>query len=333
MRLRPGFEVFWRQPGVSQLGIDPRCAVVLEGLSDAEQRLVEEVPRALDASVLRERGNQLGLPGRQIQRLVERLRAANLLTDRPHGCDEGPDAAYWHRAAASGVERPADRSGTVVEVRGMDRLGLRLALIAAEAGVGTVLVRDGGRVRPEDVSPGLYHPRDVGHPRERAALSILRTAAPHLRVSAPEGIRPDLVVLVHRDVVDPVPVRALMREDVTHLCVVVGELGLTVGPLVRPGLSVCTRCLDLYRCEHDDRWPAVATQAAARVPAGPETSLAWAGAALAAQMLLAHADGRKVLVDGSTLELTAWEPVPVERRWHPHPECGCTSATLVRARD
>ncbi|UFU03955.1 thiamine biosynthesis protein ThiF [Ruania suaedae] len=331
MRLRPGFEVFWRERGASQLGLDPRCALRLEGLSDAEQRLVDEIPRVLDVATLRQRGNQLGVPRRRVAALLGRVQESNLLTDRPHGCDQDPDAAYWHRAAAGGLTRPADRAQAVVEVRGLDRLGLRLALIAAEAGAGTVLVRDETVVRAEDVSPGLYRPVDVGRCRERIAVSLIRAAVPSVRMSAPASVRPDLVVLVRPDVVDPVPVRALMREDVPHLCVVTGELAVTVGPLVRPGLSACTRCLDLYRCDEDERWPALATQAAARRPHGPETSLAWSGAALAAQMLLAAVDGRQVQAEGATLELTGWQAVPVERRWDPHPECGCTQTSLERS--
>ena len=41
MRLVSGMDVLWRGAGSSQVGSDPRCAVVLEGLSSAEQQLIE----------------------------------------------------------------------------------------------------------------------------------------------------------------------------------------------------------------------------------------------------------------------------------------------------
>ncbi|SED70848.1 ThiF family adenylyltransferase [Ruania alba] len=330
MRVRPGYEVYWREPGTSQLGLDPRCAVVLDGLSENAQALLEHASRVYDVSMLRERGNRLGMSAAQVRELIGRLKDADLLTERVGG-EDGPDRRYWDRAASVGIECHADRATAVVEIRGLDRLGLQTALIAAEAGVGTLVLRDDATVTEHDVSPGLFRPADVGHSRLRAALPILRTAAPRVRVSTPEATRPDLVVLVHQSVVDPVAVRDLMREDVPHLSVLSGELSVTVGPMVRPGLGACTRCLDLYRCMLDPRWPAVATQAAARAtrPRGTETSLAWSGAALAAQQLLAVVDGRAVASEGATLEVTAWQPVPEVRRWGPHPECGCTVTALI----
>ncbi|UFU05560.1 ThiF family adenylyltransferase [Ruania halotolerans] len=332
MRVRPGYEVYWREPGVSQFGLDPRCSVVFDGLSERAQRLLERAPEVHDISMLRERGNLLGMTSAQVREVIDRMERAGLLTEQPVGEEDGPDARYWSQAAGAGQERPADRRTAVVEIRGMDSIGLRVALIAAQAGVGTLLLRDETAVTMCDVSPGLFRPGDVGQPRERAALALLRTAAPQVLVSAPEGRHPDLVVLVQHDVVDPVAVRALMRDDVAHLSVLTGGLAVTVGPMVRPGLGVCTRCLDLYRCAEDERWPAVATQAATRAALrsrGTETSLTWSGAALAAQQLLAAVDGRAVAADGATLELTAWDAVPAVRHWQPHPSCGCTVAALT----
>ncbi|MBK5248781.1 MAG: hypothetical protein JJE50_05010 [Actinomycetales bacterium] len=333
MRLRPGFEVYWRDRGASQIGVDPRCAVRLEGLSDAEQRLLDRLPTALDGDELLVRGQELGIPEQDVTGLLERLVSARVLVAELPPGDPDPDDVYWHLAAAAGQPRPAPRSAAMVEIRGVDQLGLRIACVLSQAGVGTVLLRDERLVLAEDLGAGVFRESDVGAVRERVGLAVLRSVCPLVGVSAPSGARPDLVVVVDHGVVDPVPLRILMREDVAHLPVLVRELDVVVGPLVRPGLGVCLRCVDLHRCDQDPRWPAVATQIAARPPRGVETSLAWLGAALAAHQALAMLDGRPVAVDGASLEVSASDPLPARREWAVHPECGCAPTTFDVAPD
>src|SRR5690606_38218760 len=120
--------------------------------------------------------------------------------------------------------------------------GAILAAGLAAAGVGAVLVDDDGTVRRDEVGAGGYVLADVGRPRRDAALAALRATYPHVRTSAAAGTHPDLVVLVEQDVSDPVRLRALVREDVSHLPVVVRELDVLVGPLVRPGQGPCAGC-------------------------------------------------------------------------------------------
>ncbi|TDE97503.1 hypothetical protein EXU48_04775 [Occultella glacieicola] len=331
MRLHDGFEVYWRSPGASQVGLDPRCSVLLEELSDGEQRVLEALGREIDRAALLTLANAHSVRTVDVDAMLERLRTAGVLREddeQSAGSGADPDARYWRAAEVAGIEGPGPRVDRVVQVCGVDQLGLRVAGILAQAGVGSVLLQDRSRVRPEDVGAGMFRPGDVGVNRAEVGRSVLRAADPKVRVSVPPGTRPDLVVVVEHGVVDPVPLRALMREDVAHLPVLVRELDVVVGPLVRPGLGVCLRCVDLYRCEADPRWPAVATQVAARPPAGVETSLGWSGAAVAAGQVLAVLDGRPAAVEGAGVELTAWDPVPVVRTWQVHPECGCSPAAL-----
>ncbi|MGM0384888.1 MAG: hypothetical protein ACQERF_02740 [Actinomycetota bacterium] len=72
-------------------------------------------------------------------------------------------------------------------------------------------------------------------------------------------LAPALAILTDAWVTDPVRVGPLMRHDVPHLPLVVGD-GVTVGPVVVPGATACTWCLELARTDADPCWPAVATQ-------------------------------------------------------------------------
>ncbi len=332
MRLRPGYEVYWRGPGSTQIGVDPRCAVVLDGLTGAEQQLLAELPQMMDVDWLQARGNELGMRPPQVRRLQRRLSRAGVLVDLPAGAPAGPDEQYWRLARVAGARRPRDRSRAVVELHHADPLGLRTGVLLAQAGVGTIVVSDPGQVLAADVRSGPYHPDDLGEPRLRAALGLLRGAAPRLRTSTPPGRHPDVTLLVDHHVVDPVPVQRLRRVGRAHLSVLVTEVAVRVGPLVAAGGGACTTCLEHYRREEDERWPAVAAQAAVRPAGAVETSLGWWGAITAAQQLLAQVDGREVAAESATLELTAWQGVPTRTPWAPHPDCECRAQQRGRAR-
>jgi hypothetical protein len=336
VRLKDGFTVLWREQGAVQIGTDPRCGVVLQGLSDDEQALLDLLPDhpLLDDLVRAGRGRQIG--EQRVRDLVTTLVEAGVLLpdgvgrmDRP-----GPrhpaagriaDVAYWARLRHDGDGRAVleRRSTQCVGVLGVDRLGMLVASGLAAAGVGTVLLSDPAPVLPADVAPGAFAPADVGRPREEAGAAALRAAVAGVRTSARGAARPDVCVLVEHGVASPVLARPLVQEDLVHLSVVVRDVDVVVGPLVAPGHGPCLRCLDLHRCDADERWPAIATQVAACPAPGVETLVGMLAAALAVGQVLAHLDGRWPVVRSGTLEVTAVEAVPRLRIWASHPDCGC----------
>lgn len=318
--------VLWRAPGSSQIGIDPRCAVVLDDLDPIQQSLLERLPRLGGEPELNSYARDLGVGRAPVRSLMDRLEKLGYLV---HGVplSDSADERYWHLAAVAGHVRSTQRHGVTVAIRGLDQLGLRIAQVLAQAGVGRVLLDDRRRVTIDDLGVGTYRAQDLSRRREDVAFALLRAASPMTALTAPAGTRPDLVVLVEHGAMDAVGVRPLMRDDVPHLPVLVRELDVVVGPLVRPGEGPCLRCLDLHRCDDDPRWPALATQVTARPPEGVETALGWFAASLAAHQVLAVADGRGVLVAGTSLEVSATYPLPRYREWAVHPDCGCTSLT------
>ncbi|WP_434056527.1 ThiF family adenylyltransferase [Georgenia sunbinii] len=271
----------------------------------------------------------MGLPAARVRRLLERLVACGALaaTEPDPALSHrglGAEVDHWSRATGADVAPTlAHRTTTTVGVLGLDRVGLALAGILAAAGVGTILVEDPRRVRRDELGTG-YLAADVGHRRADRARAALRSAHPHLRLSAAPGTRPDLVVLVEQDVSDPVRQRPLMREDVDHLLVVSREVDVVVGPLVTPGRGSCGRCVDLHRTDADDRWPALATQLLGAARRGVETTSAVVAAGLAAGQVLAHLDGRPVSTASTSLLVDPRRPVPRTQQWPLHPQCGCS---------
>lgn len=69
-----------------------------------------------------------------------------------------------------------------------------------------------------------------------------------------------LAVLSDWYVTDPVRTRPLLRKGAPFLPLVIDDDGVTLGPIILPGVSACPRCLELARTDADPAWPAVATQ-------------------------------------------------------------------------
>ena len=128
------------------------------------------------------------------------------------------------------------------------------------------------------------------------------------------------VVLVSHHVIDPLEHTRWLNRDVLHLPVVFGELAVTVGPLVDPGLTPCLACVEQQRTDADPAWPAIGTQLW-RTQAAADTELAATEAALEIVRILAERSPRQVRLDTETGERS-------ERTWGPSPRCGCRGLEL-----
>jgi len=127
----------------------------------------------------------------------------------------------------------------------------------------------------------------------------------------------DAVVLLADHVLDPGTARAHLAADRTHLPVVATGTGVTVGPLIVPGVTPCGTCLDLARRDADADWPALAAQLLGAPPVPVPADLAHEAAAETVRLISAAGGGparaSELRRDGTT-----------QARLHPpHPRCGC----------
>lgn len=331
LRLRPGLRVLPRGADAVQVGLDPRWAVVLDGLDPAEAALWSSVDETTDLTSLA--GTPRGTA------TLAGLDAAGLLRPDPPRADvvRGPtaaDARAWSllRPDAAGESVVAARARAVVGVVGLGATGAGVARLLATAGVGTLLLDDETPVRSGDVAAGAHRWSDVGVPRSVALWRALRDVAPDVRVDP--DTEPDVVVVVERDAADPARAALLASADVPHLSLVVRGADAVVGPWVRPGVGPCLRCLDLHRADADPAWPRVLAALAGRASRGPGAPgdapdevgvLATACAALAAAQVLAALAGAVPALCGTTAEITLPDLVPRLRAWSTHPDCGCAA--------
>jgi hypothetical protein len=346
LRIRPGLARAWRAPGRLQIGLDPRCGVVLDGLTAADERVLA----ALDAGTYDRRRLQLqaarwGLPRSRVDDLVRLLDDAGVLLP---DVDPSPVLARLDDRArtrleptaralavahpgSDGWEAVARRLRARVVVQGGCRVGLRVATTLAASGTGAVEVHDDEPVAVEDAGPGAYLRPDVGRRRGRAAADRLARvlALPPAPTEVVDAL-PDAVVVVGSGALDPGGYDPWLALDVPHLAVLVRECDAVVGPLVRAGRGCCLRCVELYRTDRDPEWPRVAAQVATGWTGRCDPVVGEQVAALAAAEVLALVDGwDEPLSTGRTLEVGPGRTVPVVRTWPAHARCGCLALPPV----
>ncbi len=146
---------------------------------------------------------------------------------------------------------------------------------------------------------------EAGHPAAVGA-SITRVG----------GRRPAAAVLVSSHVADPLEHQRWLRRDIAHLPVVFGEVAVTVGPLVVPGVTACLTCLERQRAAADDAWLAVAAQLWGRTAPTETVARATEAAIEAGRLLRVRVEGLAVRLDVDTGERS-------EQYWLPSERCGC----------
>jgi hypothetical protein len=321
LRLSAGRTALWRHPGSLQLGLDPRYALVLDGLNPALADAVQRIDGRVSADELAGRDDAT-------LRQLHELEAAGLLEPVGHDGPPAllPDVAAWTlRTGGAASSLVARRAAATVEVCGGGRIALGVATLLAAAGVGTVTVLATGIVTSADVGTG-YLPCDVGQVRRTAAAAAVRRSRT-MEPPSPAGAEPDLVVLTDSAVWDPCLSLRLVGGRVPHLAVHGTETSAVVGPLVLPGRTGCLRCADLHRAARDPCWPVLAAQLATRSPP-VELACAQVAAGMAAEQVLALLTGPGFGPNapptlGCTLELDPLHGEVLRRRWPPHHACDC----------
>jgi hypothetical protein len=297
--LRPGLLPLWRDQDTVQIGIDPRRAVAISGMRDAA-----EVIRLLDGSrdtdqLIAEAGRR-GVPAAVTERIIGLLAAAGVVVDFPS-------------EILRGMEPEVRRQLTPV---------LATASLGAQdsdGGASLLARRSSCTVQVCGCGPVAALVADL------LTRSGLAAAGP---ADGTRRARPaDLLVLVGRPSLDETT--ELLRRRQPHLAVYAGEAIGVVGPLVRPGLTTCLRCIDLARSQRDPAWPLILAQLAGRSadPPACDAILAASVAAQAAAQAVAFAD--RVQLPEATVNATLELVLPSwqwrRRSWPPHPACICGS--------
>ncbi|MDY6055149.1 ThiF family adenylyltransferase [Micrococcus sp.] len=209
--------------------------------------------------------------------------------------------------------------GAAVQVVGLDRTGMAVALALADAGAGVLGLWDPQPVDHEDLGTG-FTVADLGRPRAEAAERRLADAAPHVRTYAHRGPHP---LPLGAFTVDVGPLggpdlaaRALAAEH--PVLAVRAEAGAAVvGPWTRPDSPGCLLCL--APDPGQDPAPGMAAVSAAR-PAARAVDAQRAAVAVADLLT-----GASNLPPGQRLRLGPTGAAHLDRVI-PRPGCACRAA-------
>jgi hypothetical protein len=310
--LLPHLRPLWRGRTTLQLGTDPAGAVVVEFRDPGAARLLGLLDGRRTETQVAAIAGRHGIPAEQTVAVLGTLRAAGVLACAdsllPRGVPgpvrerlRGEVAALAlgrHRNPAQALRR---RSVARILVTGPGPLVAPLATALATAGV--------GRVAPEG-------------PWRAAAVHAIGLFAPEVETAR---LRPDEATFA---VISGTPgaghqIPGALRRAVPYLPVVIRDTAVVVGPLTASPDSACPNCLDLHRCDRDPGWPALAAQLATAPDDRPcPATTVLAGAAYAAEEVLAHLDGRPPGTRGATVEISG-PGRHRTRRWPVHPRCPC----------
>ncbi|GAB3263333.1 ThiF family adenylyltransferase [Arthrobacter pigmenti] len=347
MHINRRLQMFERSDHCVQIGVGEQ-SIVLDGLTAPDKRLLFRLVEGSDKSSPA-LAAEFGLLPARAQYLIElldpvlirtadgRTTLSGLRSDRL-----GPDIEQWSAAyeqdAAPMMER---RSRAAVRVAGLGRTGSVIAQGLAAAGIGTLLLEDGHRVRACDVGAGSYRLCDIGMARTAAVRRQIHHVDPTIQAhplpsntaGAGASFTLDLVISISNDVTDDRLQAELMHREHPHLPVVLRDRDILIGPLVIPGQTACIECVDRHRADQDPQWLNICRtmrlRAAANNSTGPEESalaLSAAGPAVLQSLLLI--DGVNRPSGWSTVvQLRAADGSNITQSYQPHPDCGCMDAS------
>ena len=313
--LKSGLLPVWRDRDTLQIGIDPRRAIALSGMSQAAF-LIGLLDGSRDREQVIAAAVAHGIPAPVTERVLTLLAAGGALDDFPAStlrempvplraglAAELATASLAQQDGNGGARALARRQASVIRIEGDQRIGADVARILAESGIATISTGwDAQRGSTRSAVPGAD---DVPARRDQA----------------------DLVILIGRQVRELAD--HLTALGVPHLASLAGEAIGVVGPLVVPGRTSCLRCLDYARTGSDPAWPLILAQLARRMAEPPacDAVLAASVAALTAAQALAAVDKAPMACAAAngTLEVVLPDWRWRRRTWAPHPACSCTS--------
>ncbi|PKQ25531.1 MAG: hypothetical protein CVT64_08905 [Actinobacteria bacterium HGW-Actinobacteria-4] len=297
MRLKPGFSVLLRDERTVHVGlVQP---LVLTDTSPGEREFLaslEGSPAPISAAM-----------HRAFPHLIEALDRHGALQE-----DGGPDF-----------------TNAMVRIHGLGAMGSSLAVTLARSGVGALALVDTAPAGLEE--PGTFGVSAPHGSCAAAAAWMLRERVPEVRIAA-SFVSADVEVMIGHGAIPAHQAADLVYRGTPHVPVIADEHGVTVGPVVVPGVTACIRCEEVARASADPAWPRLATQCAGSRRPHVDSLASEIAAGLAASEVLQVLRGRGEPSPDATGGWRIDGATGVPHRIpsvSPDPACGCGAAGPV----
>lgn len=345
--INPALRMVRRNEQSVQIGMG-HGGLILSGLQTADVDFLEALRVGIPDGQVLDVAVALGMSVLRAQEMCTKL-AKMLFTDADL-------AARGHRSERLFPERSAmlslyqgpcktiveRRERSVVHLVGLGRTGAALAAVLAASGVGTFLLEDDAVVTASDVSPGAHRVEDIGVARSLSVRRHLRRVDPAVQahvmhdggIGGPSVASLDLAVVVGHDAVPARTAARFLAAEKPQLFVLLREQDGTLGPLVVPGETACSDCVEWHRSSRDPQWREICQKLSTPVepwPAHKPRHERQETLALATVLAGAAATHALLFLDGINRP-SSWSAVlsfhPDTGQWtqqeYPtHPQCGC----------
>ncbi len=280
-------QALWRSPKVMQIGLGPE-QVILEDLTPAQEKLIAALYSGIADNQVEAIANQSKLDLSIAHELVEKIRPLMQIPEADRGqrsnssrgnldktepfSDSAVSSAFAEIIRASlvhgrdGEAVLLERGRRAVHLDDLSKTGLLITLGLAAAGIGAVITHDSSRVSQRDIGNTGYAQGLLGQSRLGAAEWLLRGAPNRIQLVPGSKLEPkqldnvDCAVIIAHQAIQPRLYARWMNRQVPHIAVVFDSTGVSVSPMITPGITPCLFCLEQQRIDSDEGWPVLASQ-------------------------------------------------------------------------
>ena len=260
IRINPALRKLWRSPDELQYGYPARA--VLADVNETTLKILSALEVGLPERALEGYFAATGGNADAVASLLQRLQPALI---RSAGIsDSAVEAKFAElmRMSLLAIDDPAalvaSRRERTVFIGELNRVGITLARGLRASGVGRILSSDNRRISAADRLPLGY---SSGESRGRELSNELAEGFQLHSYLRPSTIRAiDFALVLEQEVANPESYQRWLANDVAHLSISFDEAGVSVSPLVIPGLTSCLACQTVADSELDDAYTALAAQ-------------------------------------------------------------------------
>jgi hypothetical protein len=263
IRVNPAVRTLWRNTEQIQFGFPARLQ--LNEVDEEAQRLIAALTSGVAERETASQARALGVSESAMLAMIKRLEPVLIKTDTLAQPDVDARFAELMRMALVSDDPQAlaaARGKLKVFINRLNRFGVTVARGMVASGVGSVVTTDAKHLQPSDsLALGVAQGQNPGKTRYALAREELGGRVQlhsNLRDTTSQEI--NFAILQANEIISPELYQRWLANDVPHLAVSFDEAGVTVSPVVIPGVTSCLACLSQREISIDPAWVALACQ-------------------------------------------------------------------------
>jgi hypothetical protein len=327
IRVNPAVRALWR--GVDQLQFGFPARLQLNEIDAEAERLIAAISWGVAERESASQARALGVSESTLLAMIQRLEPVLIKTDSLAQPDVDARFAELMRMALLSDDPQAlaaSRSGLKIFINRLSRFGITAARGLVASGVSTVLTTDAKHSQPGDtLALGVASGQEPGKSRyalARAELGGRVQLHSNLRDDASRSVH--FAILEASEIVSPELYQRWLANDVPHLAVSFDEAGVSVSPVVIPGVTSCLACLSQREISVDPAWVALACQISLKPRELADSASLLFAAGVAIHRALSFCDTRSSLRPaGELVGLRLTNQGSIEKIEYAEASCGC----------